>query len=354
MPSPSVSVIVPVYNISAYLPQCLESLMQQTLLDIEILCIDDASTDDSTQIVKTFQTQDPRIRLLQQPHQGVSAARNLGIFQAAGKYIAFVDGDDWIEKDMLATMLAKAEETDSDMVVCASQVHFEQDGIPGLRQRRSLQAALTVEEDIWTANGTVGSIWSAVKRSGSWPFVWNKLIRSELIKENSVLFSPMLPLGEDGVFLQLLFQYANKIAFVPQALHHYRYQRKSSATENLFQNEIIRFRKHIEVAAVTLQEFCERGLFVKNRVRLLQWLLSFLYADFIHLPAETRQNTSLILRNLFAQYGLLSYADRLKRLEQKRLKKMMDTTKVCTKAKRIFDIVQMKAENRMNRIFSRK
>lgn len=354
MYSPIVSVIIPVYNISTYLPGCLNSLIHQTLSEIEILCIDDASTDDSVQIIKSFQEQDSRVRLLQQPHRGVSEARNLGISHARGKYISFVDGDDWIENDMLATMLAKIEETESDMVICSTKVHFEQQSIRSLRRHNSVQAALTVEEHIWNTDGTVDGIWNVAKHAGSWPFIWNKLIRSDLIKENAICFSPALPLGEDGVFLQLLFQYAKKIVFVPKALYHYRYQRKSSATENLFQHEIIRFQKHIDVAAVMLREFHERKLFDKNRMQLLQWLLSFFYADFIHLPAVNRQEAAGMLQNLFAQYGLATGADCLSPMEQKRLKNMLEATKGCTEAKRLFDIVQTKVENRMRRIFAGK
>ena len=354
MRSPRVSVIIPVYNIGTYLPLCLNSLIHQTLSEIEIICIDDASTDDSAQIVKTFQAQDSRIQLLQQTHQGVSAARNLGILQARGKYISFVDGDDWIEKDMLEIMLATIEDTDCDMVVCSSQVHFEQQSIRNRCHYRSLQAALTVKEDTCDTDGTISGIWSAVKSPGSWPFVWNKLIRSELIKENSIHFSPALLLGEDGVFTQLLFQYAKNVVFVPKALYHYRYQRKSSATENLFQNEIIRFQQHIEITAVMLCEFYERGLLEKNGKNLLQWLLLFLYADFISLPAANRHNTAMILQNLFAKYDMTSYSNGLSYIEQKRLRNILETTKACSEVKRIFDIVQTKVENRVGRIFSQK
>lgn len=354
MHSPMVSVIIPVYNISSYLPRCLSSLLRQTLSDIEILCVDDASTDDSVQVIKEFQAKDSRIRLLQQPHQGVSVARNLGILQAGGKYISFVDGDDWVEDDMLGTMLARAEETACDMVVCSAEVQFERQNVRSLRSHRSLQAALTVLDDVWEANGRIQDLWSLVNRPGSWPFIWNKLIRSDLIKENAVVFSPSLPLGEDGVFLQLLFQYSGKVVFCSKALYHYRYQRKASATDNLFQSKVIRFQLHIEVVSVMLREFSGRDLLAKNGRYLLRWILSFLYSDFISLPATNRQSASVTLKNLFIQYELTAYSDVLSHIEQKRLQNMLETTKTCTEAKRIFEFVQTKVENRVVRFFSSK
>lgn len=352
MHSPKVSVIIPVYNISTYLPQCLESLIHQTLAEIEILCVDDASTDGSAQIIEAFQAQDPRIRLLQQTHQGVSAARNLGILHARGTYISFVDGDDWIAEDMLETLLAAAEDSHCDMVICSSEVHFAQQG--NLRQHRHLQAALTVAEDIWATDGSAGSVWSLVQHTGSWPFIWNKLIRSDLIKQNSITFSPLLSLGEDGVFLQLLFQYAKKVVFVPNALYHYRYQRKASATDNMLQNEVRRFQQHIAIASVMLREFSDRGLLADQGTRLLQWLLWFLYADFVHLPAANRQDTAAALKQLFSQYHLTAFSGNLPYVQQKRLKNMLKIARPCTKAQRICDIVQTKIENRLIRIFSRK
>lgn len=351
-PEPIVSVIIPVYNIASLLPRCLESLTEQTLWQIEILCVDDGSEDESAQVIRSFQERDIRVRLLQQAHQGVSAARNLGIACAAGEYVLFADGDDWLEANMLERMVAEAERTSCDMVVCSAKIHFEQRDLRGLRRRRSLQAALTVEDGIWNA-GTRGDVWNILGQAGNWPFVWNKLIRRQLIEKSDLRFSVKLPLGEDGVFIHLLFQHAGRVAFLTEPLYNYRYQRKASATVRLFQNESVRFGQHIKVVAEMLWEFQQRGLMREQGGELLKWLLSFLYADFINLPAADREKNTQALGNVFAQYDLCAFRDELDAVGKKRLNHLLKA-EPCTEAQRIWDILHLKIEDRVMRTFCRK
>ena len=97
-----ISVIIPIYNMEEYLPQCLDSIVSQTLREIEILCIDDGSTDGSEEVLKLYCDRDSRIRVIKQNNQGVSCARNLGIEEASGKYVIFMDPDDWYpDKEIL-------------------------------------------------------------------------------------------------------------------------------------------------------------------------------------------------------------------------------------------------------------
>lgn len=116
-----VSVIIPVYNTEKYLRQCLDSVVNQTFKDIEIICVDDGSTDNSLEILKEYQKNDSRLIILQQNHIGAGEARNKGIEVAKGKYIGFLDSDDWFEPDMLEKMHQRATKFDADMVVCNSK-----------------------------------------------------------------------------------------------------------------------------------------------------------------------------------------------------------------------------------------
>ena len=105
-----ISVIIPIYNMEEYLPQCLDSIVSQTLREIEILCIDDGSTDGSEEVLKLYCNRDSRIRVIKQNNQGVSCARNLGIEEASGKYVIFMDPDDWYpDKEILETLYVGAE-----------------------------------------------------------------------------------------------------------------------------------------------------------------------------------------------------------------------------------------------------
>lgn len=115
---PLVSVIIPVYNCEKYIKKCLNSVMQQSYLNIEIIVIDDGSTDASLEIIKRLLDTDERIVLIQQSNQGVSVARNIGVDKACGKYVTFLDGDDYIGCDYIKIFVANAEEADAELCVC--------------------------------------------------------------------------------------------------------------------------------------------------------------------------------------------------------------------------------------------
>ncbi|MDD3333906.1 MAG: glycosyltransferase family A protein [Eubacteriales bacterium] len=118
-----VTVIIPVYNAMPYLEQCLNSIVGQTLRDIEILCVDDGSTDGSAELLEQYARGDNRVRLLKQEHQFAGAARNLGLAQAQGEYVQFLDADDFYERNMLELMYARLVETGADLCACLGQLY---------------------------------------------------------------------------------------------------------------------------------------------------------------------------------------------------------------------------------------
>lgn len=119
MSSPLISVIVPIYNMESLLPRCLDSLAAQTLRDLEIICVDDGSTDGSGGIVRKYASGDSRFRLITQENSGRAEARNAGIRAAAAPYLGFADPDDYVEPDMYERLYRLAEETGADMVQCS-------------------------------------------------------------------------------------------------------------------------------------------------------------------------------------------------------------------------------------------
>lgn len=119
MPSPLISVIVPIYNMESLLPRCLDSLAAQTLRDLEIICVDDGSTDGSGGIVRKYASGDSRFRLITQENSGRAEARNAGIRAAAAPYLGFADPDDYVEPDMYERLYRLAEESGADMVQCS-------------------------------------------------------------------------------------------------------------------------------------------------------------------------------------------------------------------------------------------
>ena len=112
------SVIIPVYNVEEYLNECLDSITNQTLEGIEIICIDDGSTDNSPNLLKEYQKKDQRIKIITKENGGQATARNLGIKEAHGEYIAFIDSDDFIEPEMLEKLYTKAKNNNLDIAMC--------------------------------------------------------------------------------------------------------------------------------------------------------------------------------------------------------------------------------------------
>ena len=123
--SPKVSIIVPIYNTEKYLPKCLDSLIEQTLSDIEIICVNDGSTDHSLTILEQYKQKDPRIIVLNQNNSGQSIARNQGLKMAQGKYIQLVDADDWITNDCCQILYQQAEDDQLDMLTMAATSYIE-------------------------------------------------------------------------------------------------------------------------------------------------------------------------------------------------------------------------------------
>ena len=176
-----ISVIIPVYNVREYLPQCLDSVIRQTYQNIEILVVDDGSTDGSLLICDEFAGKDPRIRVIRAVHGGISAARNIGIENANGVYLTFFDGDDWMEPDAIDTYVRIAKQTGADISCIGSsteyvdRTHHPKIGLP-------TDVGETVELDdgrkVRVFRG--GDVLTAYVNSQFREVVWNKMFRAEV------------------------------------------------------------------------------------------------------------------------------------------------------------------------------
>lgn len=125
----AVSVIVPCYNVAPYVDECMSGLAEQTLGPMEIICVDDGSTDGTLELLYRWREKDNRLRVISQSNAGVSAARNAGLDAAEGKYVGFVDPDDRVDRRMFSRLLGAAEKNDADVVVCGCREFVEKDGV---------------------------------------------------------------------------------------------------------------------------------------------------------------------------------------------------------------------------------
>ena len=205
-----VSVIVPVYNVAKYISKCLDSLVNQTLKDIEIIVINYGSPDNSEEIILTYKKKYKNIKYYKKDNGGLSDARNYGIKHASGEYIAFVDSDDYVELDMYEKMYEKAITEKFDIV--ASDVDMVSENGNYISKVKS---GLNNYSDIKSAMITI------------YPSAWNKIYKKELF--NKVLFKKGIWF-EDVEFLYRLFPYLNSIGIVDSIFYHY-VQRKGAITK---------------------------------------------------------------------------------------------------------------------------
>ena len=214
------SVIIPVYNVEPYLEKCLDSVLKQTYKDMEILIIDDGSTDRSGAISDEYAAQDSRIRVFHTENRGLSAARNLGLDNAVGGYIGFVDSDDWIEPDMYEVLLKKAEETGADIVECGVFKEYPDKTVEHQRPDRVMYK--------------IEAIRALVNRELS-NSVWNK------VWVKSCYFNIRFPEGrlyEDVAITYRIFDCVDAICSISECKYHY-IQREKSITKQLSMKKLI-------------------------------------------------------------------------------------------------------------------
>ena len=218
-----ISVIIPVYNIEKYLPECLDSLLNQTFRDFEIICVNDGSKDDSLKILETYAQKDSRIRVITKENGGSGSARNRGLAEAQGEYIQFVDGDDYFEPQMLEKLYKLAENYNADIAVCSSRKVDDNGKITESRNPNSpINLDKTPFNKPFSYKDFPNDIFSLL---GTMP--WNKLYKKELIQNNELRF-PKLTGPDDLCFVFMTEVCAERIVVIDDELINYRFNRAGS------------------------------------------------------------------------------------------------------------------------------
>lgn len=224
---PEISVIVPVYNVEPYIGQCLDSILSQSFTDFELIVVDDGSTDASGKIVDAYAKSDSRVHAIHQENRGLVAARQTAIRKAAGRFIAYVDSDDWLEADALATLQEAMQ--DSDLAIAAHYENFfgisryVSAGIePGQYERQEIESEIMPR--LFT--DSIRESWQI------FPYVWGKLFLREKLLSLQMQVPPAVTVGEDAAVTWPYICRSNKISVVKDAVYHYR-QRPGSMTDSL-------------------------------------------------------------------------------------------------------------------------
>lgn len=232
-----ISVIVPVYNVEKYLRKCLDSILNQTFKDLEIIAINDCSPDNSFSILKEYETKGIKVINLEK-NVGLSAVRNIGINKACGKYISFVDSDDWLDKNFYEKLYSAAEKHEADIAVCGIK-HCHTFGLPS--------KYLKFDKEVYSTNiEEKFEICNIPKKS----YVWNKIYRLDKLREYNIQFVEGMAY-EDIMFTPEALYYTNKLVTVPDTYYNYLVRKNSIVATKSVKNETDN-----RIARAKAQTFC--------------------------------------------------------------------------------------------------
>lgn len=248
---PKISIIVPVYNVDKYLHQCVDSILSQTLTDLELLLIDDGSTDDSGRICDEYALKDSRVKVFHKENGGVSSARNVGLCNAQCDWVAFVDGDDWISSDMYETLYNVALEKNVDIVYSDFIMNYD-----------SYEEYYRVAEyspfKIQMMKNYISSVWTCLV---------NMIIKRDLFELYNLSSPTHLTYCEDFWLSVRLFYFAREVYYVNRAFYIYRRINATSRVNNLDS----RTEWDEQVAYLETVDFFRKQNFIKNIERELSW-----------------------------------------------------------------------------------
>lgn len=209
-----VSIVVPVYNVASYLDKCVKSIVQQSYKKLEVILVDDGSTDHSSEICDCWAMKDERIHVIHKSNGGLSDARNVGFAITSGKYISFVDSDDWLDLSFIEKMLFTLKKEDADIVECGVVYLNEHNQV--LRNRNISAKKFTIDR--------INALRLLIKEDGVYQTVWNKLYKRDVVEN---IFFENGRCNEDDFWTYQVFNRAKKIVVISDNLYFYL-QRGSS------------------------------------------------------------------------------------------------------------------------------
>lgn len=268
-----ISVLIPVYNTSKYLERCLNSVINQSLREIEIICINDGSTDNSLEIIEEYQRSDTRIKIINQKNIGLSGARNSGIKLAQGEYILHIDSDDWIEQDYLKDMYELAKKEQADIVISDFYMDYNGEKIEYIIDQGKSRI-INKEQCL-----------KYIFYLRGYPAVWNKLFKRKLYTNNQIEHPININLGEDLGTTPKLIYFSNKIVKLNKAYIHYM-QNPTSITKTKKLESILQlytcgkelekffFDKNISISGLKTTYwstlfFSDKNIFIEEKYKTL-------------------------------------------------------------------------------------
>lgn len=264
------SIIVPFHNVERYISKCLTSLMYQSLDDIEIICVNDASTDASKEIVQSYIERDNRIILLNtEILSGQSYARNIGIEVASGEYIAFVDADDWCSLDMFEKLYNSAKENNTDITMCKVQLYDDIEQTFSSNDYFDLKSFEKFSSNVFSANDAKDNVLSNPA------VIWNKIYRHDFLIDNNIKFQEGF-IYEDLPYSVETFLKAERINILFDSLYFYRQNRRFSTMKNSDKKVYDR----IPMVELTWNILRKSDFFQEKKAEIISWIIDDIFHRF--------------------------------------------------------------------------
>ncbi len=278
---PKVSVIIPVYNVEKYLGECLDSVLGQTLKDLEIICVDDGSTDGSPKMLAEYVAKDPRIRIITQANAGLSAARNVGMDAATGKYIYFLDSDDYIKDDAMEKCFSICERDGLDQLVFNSECLFEDGSMDIELLRKKARSYLLPPELSDTVLNGAEALEKLRDLKCFCVCVPFRMLRLECLRNAFLRFVPGI-IHEDDLFTPVSLCEAQRVELIQDALYIRRFRPSSIVTAHGSEAKAKSLASFLAVYLLMKREFARRDYgrrfpslaakyFVRERNRIVKY-----------------------------------------------------------------------------------
>lgn len=286
---PKVSIIIPFNNVESYIKQCLESVINQKLQDIEIICVNDASDDGTGQIVKEYADKDNRIKIIDlKERKGQGFARNRAMEIAAGEYIGFVDADDYIESDMFFDMYSKAKQSDDDITMCQAREYDDMNKKFILSDYYSLSCLWPVEDNVFSAIDVKDKLLDINV------VLWNKIYKKSFLDKIGERF-PEGYIYEDLPFFFGTFLCAEKIQIVWKNLYIYRINRKNSTMQQ-FNNKIL---DRLDMVSLTYEKLKQFDFLSDIMPKIKGWIINDLFHRYTLLKENCQKEFFFKMKKIF-------------------------------------------------------
>lgn len=293
-----ITVIVPSYNVEKYIKKCLESIINQTYQNLEIIVVNDGSSDDTLETIENITKLDKRINIINQENKGLSAARNIGIKKATGEYIILVDGDDSVEKNFIASLVEGVKKENSDIAVCGFNTVW--------KERTICEHSINK-----TISGEEAAIQLLTRQENLDIVAWNKIYRRSIFVDNGILY-PEGEIHEDNLTTYKIYAKARKVSYIKDPLYNY-YKRTNSITMSTKLEKSLKYKLR---AAKEAQAYFVKNKKLKDAAEIAEFLTYYSFIDAMlakKIPYEEahfkwiKENKERLLQNQFLTKKLKIY-----------------------------------------------